>query len=161
MATIGFTCVASGAGNSSVVVQKLRFLVFVCNGAKNKFYSRVDKDLGFGQDAHPDGLAALCCAAGEERETERPASPAGLALVQAGRMKVKEGQAVWVKDPAIAKDNLYNIGHGAPTHAIARLFVYILPFLFARLPSHSSNAIGSPLHPCAGCHCLCSFALLQ
>jgi hypothetical protein len=25
-------------------------------------------------------------------------------------MKVKEGQAVWVKDPAIAKDNLYNIG---------------------------------------------------
>ena len=28
-------------------------------------------------------------------------------------MKVKEGQAVWVKDPAIAKDNLYNIGHGA------------------------------------------------
>lgn len=27
-------------------------------------------------------------------------------------MKVKEGQAVWVKDPAIAKDALYNIGHG-------------------------------------------------
>ena len=26
-------------------------------------------------------------------------------------MKLKEGQAVWVKDPAIAKDNLYNIGH--------------------------------------------------
>lgn len=26
-------------------------------------------------------------------------------------MKLKEGQAVWVEDPAIAKDNLYNLGH--------------------------------------------------
>ena len=26
-------------------------------------------------------------------------------------MRLKEGQAVWVKDSAIAKENLYNVGH--------------------------------------------------
>ena len=41
-------------------------------------------------------------APGKQREARRAAWAA---------MKLKEGQAVWVKDPAIAKDNLYNIGH--------------------------------------------------
>ena len=49
------------------------------------------------------------------RLTAARAAPSRLRSENLGGIMValKEGQAVWVKDPAIAKDNLYNIGSQA------------------------------------------------